>query len=245
MPKKSELIVALDVDHLGEAEDIVKKLIAVVDIFKVGSQLFTMYGPTAVKKIMNLGKKVFLDLKYHDIPQTVSYSTSGAVVLSASTNSQISLQQENAPGVFMLTVHTQGGRQMLEAAAKTSREKAEELKVKRPLVIGVTVLTSDERIENIKDIVLQRSRLAKESGLDGVVASVEEASLIRKEFGEDFIIVTPGIRPTGSQANDQKRIGTPRDAVKAGSNFLVVGRPIIESNNPLKTAQDILQEINS
>ena len=241
--KKPQLIVALDVNTLGEAEKLVKTLDSVVDIFKVGSQLFTTSGPTAVKKIMTLRKKVFLDLKYHDIPNTVSFSTSGAVVLNIKRGAENFIEEN--PGLFMLTVHIVGGKEMLEAAVKASRQKSEELKVQRPFIIGVTVLTSEEKGDNIQNLVLERALLAKEAGLDGVVVSVNEAKMIRQKFGEDFIIVTPGIRPKGADPGDQKRIATPTEAVLQGSNFLVVGRPITESDNPLESAKRILEEINA
>ena len=222
---KPQLIVALDVGTLEEAKTLVDILSPVVDIFKVGSQLFTAAGPEAVRSILAKKKKIFLDLKYHDIPNTVSSAIEAAV----------------SQGIFMLTVHSTGGRAMLEAAVKAGRKKSEELKVNKPFIVGVTVLTSDES----SGLVLDRARLAKEAGLDGVVASVGDVKAIRQALGEDFIIVTPGIRPSGSAVGDQKRVGTPQEAVRAGSNFLVVGRPIIESANPLEAAKKILEEIRS
>ena len=132
---------------------------------------------------------------------------------------------------------------MLKAAVLAGIKTSQEHKVTRPLAVGITVLTSEAKKDNIRRLVLERACLAKESGLDGVVASVEEASLIRKELGEDFIIVTPGIRPKGSEAGDQQRIATPIDAVLSGSDYLVVGRPIVKSPHPLKSAQAIIEEI--
>lgn len=236
LTQKPQLIVALDVDTLEETRKLVDTLSPAVDIFKVGSQLFTACGPAAVRFILARGKRVFLDLKYHDIPNTVANAVSAAVGLSAPMN---------ISGIFMLTVHTAGGREMLEAAVRASLEKSKELKVSRTLIVGVTVLTSEAKDDNIQRLVLERALLAKEAGLDGVVASAQEAKIIREKLGEDFIIVTPGIRPSGSDADDQKRVTTPQEAILNGSNFLVVGRPIIESSDPLLTAKKILEEINS
>jgi orotidine-5'-phosphate decarboxylase len=142
--------------------------------------------------------------------------------------------------VFMMTVHTKGGLAMLKAAAKAAREKAAELKVSRPFIVGVTRLTSDEDSGNIKEEVLQASRLARGAGLDGVVCAVGEAAAVREEFGRDFIIVTPGIRPKGFAPDDQSRVATAREAVKAGADYVVVGRPILEAKDPLTALKEIL-----
>lgn len=222
-----QLIVALDVDTLKEAKAMVDTLSQVVDIFKVGSQLFTAEGPKAVEFVLKKNKKVFLDLKYHDIPNTVFNAVNAAWDL----------------GIFMLTVHVQGGKSMLEAAVKAAQEKSRKIGVQKPLIVGITALTSQDNEDNIAKIVLDRARLARESGLDGVVASSHEALLIRRELGEKFIIVTPGIRPSGSAKGDQKRISTPQEAVLNGSNYLVVGRPIIEADHSLVVAKKILKEI--
>ena len=147
------------------------------------------------------------------------------------------------PGLFMLTVHTQGGEVMLKAAVKASQETAKKYNVNPPFIVGVTVLTSEEKKDNLANLVLERTKLARRSGLDGVVASVQEAQLIRREFGKDFIIVTPGIRPRDSEAGDQKRIATAAEAIRSGSDFLVVGRPIIKAPDPREAAQRILEEI--
>ena len=246
MPPKGQLIVALDVDTFEKARELIGMLSPAVDIFKVGSQLFTVCGPSIVPFIINQHKKVFLDLKYHDIPNTVAQSISGAIALSANRASKDiqHLLKEN-PGLLMCTVHALGGKTMLQAAVQASQEAAEKHNVKRPLIIGVTVLTSEEHNNNVQDTVLKMAHLAKEAGCDGVVTSVNEARAVRQQLGEDFVIVTPGIRPEGSSPGDQKRIATPRQAIANGSNFLVVGRPIIESDNPLNAAKNILQEINS
>ncbi len=241
-PKKAELIVALDVDTLEEMRRLMDTLSPVADIFKVGSQLFTACGPTAVKLILSRGKKVFLDLKYHDIPNTVASAVRSAVGLG------INLQREEVAytyGVFMLTVHVVGGKEMLEMAVKAAQDKAKDTGIEKPLIVGITVLTSETKKDSIKNLVLERALLAKSCGLDGVVASGEEAALIREKTGPSFIIVTPGIRSSGGEANDQKRIVTPAQAIKNGSNFLVVGRPIVAASDPISAAKKIIDEINS
>ena len=224
----AQLIVALDVDTLDEAKRIIEDLGDIVDIFKVGSRLFVAHGPSVVHDLQAKGKKVFLDLKFHDIPNTVAGAVRSAVSLSP---------------LFMLTVHTQGGLEMLQAACKAAKEQADALGVPKPLIIGVTVLTSQARDADTNDIVMQRALLAKQAGLDGVVASVEEAALVRGRLGKGFIIVTPGIRPAGTDAGDQKRAATPAAAMQSGSDFIVVGRPIIQAPSPRQAALKILGEI--
>ncbi|HEY5599116.1 MAG TPA: orotidine-5'-phosphate decarboxylase [Candidatus Manganitrophaceae bacterium] len=227
--KTAQLIVALDVQTIKEARAIIKSLGTAVGIYKVGSQLFTAFGTEVIRVLAKEQKKIFLDLKYHDIPNTVYNAVGSAVALN----------------VMMLTVHTSGGKQMLEAAVKAAQEQAEKLKIKRPLVVGVTVLTSEADSGNVKDIIIEKARLAKNCGLDGVVASPQEAKMIREELGEDFIIVTPGIRPEGAEAGDQKRTATPEEAVLSGSDFLVVGRPIVQAKDPLRAARSIISEIKN
>ena len=233
-----KLIVALDVETVDEAKKLIEILSPAVNIFKVGSQLFTAVGPEIVNFISNRGKKVFLDLKFHDIPNTVANAVSSAVALNQNV-------KNHQAGIFMMTVHTIGGKEMLQRASAAAKDKAKVLGLNKPFVVGITVLTSDESKDDLSSIVLQRARLAMESGLDGVVASSHEAAMIRKECGEDFIIVTPGIRPSGSDAGDQKRITTPKEAIENGSNYLVVGRPILKAANPLAAAKDILEEIRN
>ena len=225
--RTAQLIVALDVGTLREAKALIKSLGPSVGIYKVGSQLFTAFGPEVIRVLAKARKKTFLDLKYHDIPNTVYNAVGSAVSLN----------------VVMLTVHISGGKQMLEAAAKAAREQAKKMKVSRPLVVGVTVLTSEADQGNVKDIIIEKARLAKSCGLDGVVASPQEAKMIRNELGEGFIIVTPGIRPSGAAAGDQKRTATPKEAVLSGSDFLVVGRPIVQAADPSQAARAILDEI--
>ena len=238
--KNTQLIVALDVDNFDDAKNIIDQLEDSVEIFKIGSQLFTLYGPFITRYLQSLGKKVFLDLKFHDIPNTVASAVKSAVQLSVSPN-----KQEGYEALYMLTVHTVGGEEMLKAAVKAKDEMAKKLKVAAPLIVGVTVLTSQAKDDTTDALVLERAMLAKRCGLDGVVASVEEAGMIRKHCGENFIIVTPGIRPAGAELADQKRVATPKGAIKEGSNYLVVGRPIVQSNDPQEAAMAILDEINS
>jgi len=237
--KKPQLILALDLENFEEARQLIDDLDDSVEIFKVGSQMFTSYGPFITRYLQSKGKKVFLDLKFHDIPNTVASAVKSAVSLSVSPNND----PQFAP-LYMLTVHTVGGKEMLEAAAKAAKEQAKALNVERPFIVGVTVLTSAAKDANLEKTVLERARLAREAGLDGVVASVEEAAMIRRELGPDFLIVTPGIRPADASLNDQKRVATPKVAVEAGSNFLVVGRPIIQAPSRREAALNILKEIN-
>ncbi|NTV30194.1 MAG: orotidine-5'-phosphate decarboxylase [Candidatus Omnitrophica bacterium] len=246
---KQRLILALDVSDFDEARRLIDRLGDAVEIYKVGYQLFVAYGPFVVRYLQAQGRKVFLDLKFHDIPNTVSNALSSAVGLSVPPHDALKADGQSlgrfAP-LFMATVHTQGGAEMMKAAAEAARKRAAELKVDRPLVVGVTVLTSDAATEATAGLVLDRARLAKESGLDGVVASVKEAAMLRREMGKDFVIVTPGIRPAegaGSEAGDQKRVDTPAGAIKNGSSFLVVGRPIVKAADPKSAAESILSEI--
>jgi len=232
--QKGQLIVALDVDSFEKARRLVEQLKEEVNIFKVGSEIFTACGRDIIHYLLKLDKKVFLDLKFHDIPNTVANAVSAAVNLRTGDQS-----------IFMCTVHTVGGRQMLERACAAAEKAAQDIDVPRPLIVGITVLTSEDKADNIQNLVLQRAQLAKSCGLDGIVASSQEAEFLRREMGNDFLIITPGIRPAGADVGDQKRVTTPKDAVHAGSNFLVVGRPIIAADNPLESAKSILQEINS
>lgn len=237
---KPQLIVALDVENFKQAKKLIDSLEDTVKVFKVGSQLFTAYGPFVTRYLQAKGKKVFLDLKFHDIPNTVASAVKSAVSLSVPPNKE----KDFAP-LFMLTVHTSGGQEMLEAAVKAAKEQSKKLKVKAPLIVGVTVLTSQAKEDKLQALVLERALLAKRTGLDGVVASVEESPLIKRYCPKNFIVVTPGIRPAGADVGDQKRVATPRTAIESGSNFLVVGRPIVQADNPLKAAKAILKEISS
>lgn len=252
--KKTQLIVALDVEKLKDAEALVELLYPTVGLFKIGSQLFTACGPEAVKMVGSKKAQVFLDLKFFDIPNTVysavASGTSSSIAISyISTGFNESKMEDQVKEavrlfpVFMMTVHTSGGEEMMRSAAQAAKVKAEELKRHKPLIVGVTVLTSDKGGAHIEKRVIDLALSAKNAGLDGIVCSVEEAAAVRKTCGQDFIIVTPGIRPQGAQAGDQKRVATPAAAIAAGSDFLVVGRPIVEAKDPPAAAKDILKEI--
>lgn len=235
-----KLIVALDVGSLEEARRFVGILYPTVKFFKIGSQLFTACGPAVVEMIGRRGARVFLDLKFYDIPKTV-YLVSGTGTSCAFTYVAASQGVKNlaSPPVFMMSVHIKGGIDMLREAVKGASEKATELNIKKPFIVGVTKLTSEEA--TLKE-VLDAARIAKEAGLDGVVCSALEAKKIREEFGVNFIIVTPGIRPKGSSADDQKRTTTAKEAIEAGSDFIVVGRTILKAVDPLKAAQEMIAE---
>jgi orotidine-5'-phosphate decarboxylase len=236
----AQLILALDLETFEEASKLIDSVSDSIDIFKVGSQMFTAYGPFITRYLQSKGKKVFLDSKFHDIPATVASAVKSAISLSVNPG-----KDPNFSPIFMLTVHTAGGQEMLEAAVQAGQTRAKELGVESPLIVGVTVLTSAAKDPNLKSLVLERAWMARQAGLDGVVASVEEAQLIRKELGQDFLIVTPGIRPADASLNDQKRVATPASAVKQGSNFLVVGRPILQAPSPRQAALNIIAEMKT
>jgi len=231
---KDRLIVALDVEGLAQAEALLDRLQGVVGAWKIGSQLFTASGPTAVELVQKRGGAVFLDLKFHDIPNTVA----GAV------------REATRMGVFMLNVHASGGTPMLKAAAEAARQAAREFGVKKPLCLAVTVLTSLDRALlqrelnvplSVEGQVLHLAGLAKAAGLDGSVCSPQEIRAIRNAFGREWVIVTPGVRPTGSDAGDQARVSTPEQAISAGADYLVVGRPITSAPDPKAAATAILE----
>ena len=224
------IIVALDAKSQYDALTIAEQLDPALCRVKVGKELFTHEGPSVVKALHDKGFEVFLDLKFHDIPNTTAQAVCAAADL----------------GVWMVNVHASGGRKMMETCVE--RLKAGNYNTQ---LIAVTVLTSMGR-EDLKDIGLdvepfeQVKRLAKltqDSGLDGVVCSAQEAKMLRETLGQDFALVTPGIRPAGSNADDQKRILTPKQAMLDGSTHLVIGRPITQSENPSQTLRDILVTI--
>jgi len=234
---RERLIVALDVEGLDRAKELADILYPTVKIFKIGSQLFTACGTEIIRLIQRKGGKVFLDLKFHDIPNTVRGAVESATRL----------------GVYMMTVHTLGGEEMLRKAAESARLTAERLKMQRPKLLGVTVLTSmDGRSlrkigmgADVKEAVRRLARSAKKNGLDGVVASANEISMLKKTVGRDFIIVTPGIRPAGSSKGDQKRVATPGEAIKRGAGYIVVGRSVIAAGDPKSEAEKILTEMKN
>jgi len=260
------LLVALDVDGLDQAATLLDTLSGVVTGCKIGNQLFTAAGPAAVEAARKRGFRVFLDLKYHDIPNTVA----GAV------------REATRLGVFMLNVHAGGGLAMMRAAAEAATRAAKDLAVPRPICLGVTVLTSLDRhaldaelgiVSTVESHVLRLAGLAKAAGLDGCVASAREIGPLRLQFGKKFVIVTPGIRPAGgppgirapskeggmggsgtgppSQAiiatpsgDDQVRTATAAAAIEAGADYIVVGRPITAAPNPRAAAQAVLEELS-
>src|SRR5438132_2533945 len=239
---KDRLVVALDVPDRDSAMPLVEQVSGLVGMFKIGSQLFTAEGPELVRELVASGERVFLDLKFHDIPNTVSGAVESAARL----------------GVSILNVHTLGGSEMMRAAAHAAGERGL-LWITRPAVLGVTVLTSMDKTD-LADVgitselgseVVRLAALAQDSGLDGIVASPHEIRLIRECItAERFIILTPGIRPTwtceanGFKKGDQKRVATPRDAIRDGADFIVVGRPITDDPDPSAAAERILEEIS-
>jgi orotidine-5'-phosphate decarboxylase len=244
--QRGQLIVALDVDSFEAARQIVDGLQEQVRIYKIGSQLFTACGPAIVRHLQAMGKDVFLDLKFHDIPNTVAQAVKNVVRLNIPVFEQSPDKATNSAAfgsIILCTLHTSGGPEMLAAAAQAAAKEAETAQVTRPKLVGVTVLTSEANTVNIRDIVFQRAQAAQAAGLDGIVASSQEAAMVRQKLGADFIVVTPGIRPRGSAVGDQKRVTTPAEAVQNGSDFLVVGRPIVKADNPSLAATSILQEI--
>lgn len=229
------LIVALDVPNLKTAKHLIKLLYPSVEIFKIGSFLFTACGPEAVEMVHKAGGKVFLDLKFHDIPNTVANAASEVAKM----------------GVFMFNIHASGGIKMMQAAVEASRKSAAVAAKPKPLVLAVTILTSMDEpdlrqlgiLRNTEEQVIYLASLSKDAGCDGVICSVEETAHIRKNLGSDFVIVTPGIRPKGAELSDQKRIATSCHAIEAGSDYIVVGRPIIEAQDPLAVANKMLEEM--
>jgi orotidine-5'-phosphate decarboxylase len=231
-----KLIVALDVETPSDALALVKQLRDVAGVFKIGSQLFTLAGPQIVKDVVASGAKVFLDLKFHDIPHQVAGAARSAAQL----------------GVSLFTVHASGGAEMMRRAAEAVAEVAEHENIARPAVLAVSVLTSMDANalaqiginSSPEESVLRLVKLAEQSGVDGVVASPQEAKTIRTSVGNrEFLIVTPGIRPSGGGGDDQRRVATPEAALKAGADYLVVGRPITAAPDPVAAAHQIAAEM--
>ncbi len=235
MTPEDRLLVALDVAGLGEAEALIGRLAGAVTGCKIGTQLFTAAGPAAVEAARKRGLRVFLDLKFHDIPNTVA----GAV------------REATRLGVFMLNVHASGGLAMMRAAADAAATAARDFAVPRPLCLGVTVLTSLDRRALEREVgvpasveahVLALAERAHEAGLDGCVASPREIRMLRLALGDRWVLVTPGIRPA-ERADDQVRVATPRQAIAAGADYLVVGRPITSAADPAAAAHEILGQL--
>lgn len=227
--RQAALILALDVDSFLRAKYFVDLLYPKVKIFKVGLQLFTACHDKIIKYIREKGGRVFLDLKFFDIPNTVANASKEVVKLG---------------GIEMFTVHTQGGLEMMRRAKEAVLNEARRSGIKAPLIIGVTALTSEAKSSKITPLVISLTNVATSAGLDGVVASVKETRHLRQKFSRDLIIVTPGIRLPQDAKGDQERIATPEEARKAGSNYIVVGRPILEAENPVSAAREIIKQIS-
>jgi orotidine-5'-phosphate decarboxylase len=227
------LIIALIQDDIKEAEKIVKLLKEDVTTFEIGAPTYTALGPDVIKMVHNHGCKVYLDLKYHDIPSTVA----GAVRVATKL------------GVEMLDVHAAGGHDMLSRTVDAALEAAGS-KAKMPKLLAVTVLTSMETLADIgvqfevREQVVRLARMSKDCGLHGVVASPLEIALIRKACGDKFLIVTPGVRPLGVAAQDQRRFSSPVMAISAGADFLVIGRPVVQATDPRAVVHQIIKEIS-
>ena len=228
-----KIIVALDFSSTEQVFAFTDRVDPGLCRLKVGKELFTHAGPDLVRSLVDKGFDIFLDLKFHDIPNTVAKACTAAAEL----------------GVWMMNIHASGGRPMMEAAYEALTKR----KGRRPLLIGVTVLTSLDRndlnemgiLSSPAEQVLRLARLAQVSGLDGVVCSPQEVKVLRGELGKKFLLVTPGIRPAGSDQGDQKRVMIPVDAIQAGSNYLVIGRPITQADDPVKVLNTINQEISA
>ena len=238
MDVQKKVIIALDFPNSDKASALGDILGEKAKIYKVGSELLTSYGPGIVKELRDKGKDVFLDLKFHDIPNTVGASAKVSTSL----------------GVKIFNVHASGGSEMMKKAKEESLKEAVKNGQAPPLVLGVTILTSltsDMLVEELKILcsvdnqVIHLAKLAKDSGLDGVVCSPFEAKMIKEACGNDFIVLTPGIRPLWSVTDDQKRFKTPQDAITDGADFLVIGRPVTKNEDPKGAFEKILDEINS
>ncbi|OGP14168.1 MAG: orotidine 5'-phosphate decarboxylase [Deltaproteobacteria bacterium RIFCSPLOWO2_02_FULL_50_16] len=232
--RSEKLIVALDVSTEDDAKELIRQLKKDVTFFKVGLQLFTSAGSKIISYLHKSHLKTFLDLKFFDVPATV-----GKACMEATKK-----------GVSMLNVHALGGREMIERAVDATGNIAEKLEIRKPLLLAVTVLTSSSNLGEIglaaetKDLVLKLALMAKEAGADGVVCSPQEIEAVRRECGDNFVIVTPGIRLPDQEPDDQKRIATPAAAIKAGADYIVVGRPITKAEDPLRVVQIINASIH-
>lgn len=236
MKAKDKLIVALDVEDLDAAERLMDQMQGLVAHYKLGAQLLTAAGPDAVRRVRRRGFGVFYDAKFHDIPRTVDAAVTAACRL----------------GATIVNVHASGGREMMTAAAKAAEAVARQMRQPKAQVLAVTVLTSlnqqilEEEVgvhRHVENHVVHLAKLAQESGLDGVVASPREIAALRKACGPEFVILTPGIRPGGSDRGDQKRTLTPGEAVALGANYLVVGRPVVQAKDPAGVVRQIQKEM--
>jgi orotidine-5'-phosphate decarboxylase len=233
---KNRIIFALDVEHFGEAQHWVNRLKDRVGVFKVGKQLFTHAGPKVIDMIRQKGQEAFLDLKFHDIPNTVAKAGEEATKL----------------GVAMFNLHALGGFEMMKKTVEAAKAVAKSLGTPKPLILAVTILTSMDE-EALKEVGVQGplveevgrlAALSLKAGVDGVVASPQEIGIIRQRCGEKFLIVTPGIRHPSDKKDDQKRTLSPKQAIAAGANYLVIGRPIKEAKDPLEAVQKIIEDIS-
>jgi orotidine-5'-phosphate decarboxylase len=221
---RNRLIVALDVPTRAEALSVAERVGPHAGHLKVGMRLFTAEGPDLVRALKAAGHGIFLDLKYHDIPNTVAEAAAAAAAL----------------GVDFFDVHASGGADMMRAASAASREEAARLGLRPPAMLAVTVLTS---MPSTSAQVVALAELARDSGADGVVASAREARAVREAVGPGFLIVTPGIRPSGTANNDQRRVATPREAIESGADYIVVGRPILKAEDPARAAMAVVSEM--
>ena len=232
---RERLILALDVDDLERVKALVSLLGSKVGMFKVGKQLFTHAGPQAVKLIQGMGGEVFLDLKFHDIPNTVAKAAIEATRL----------------GVKMFNVHASGSLEMMRLTVREVSRVCRQEGLRRPIMLAVTVLTSLNKSDlqrvgvdgEVADQVIRLALLTRQAGMDGVVASPQEVAPIRAACGRRFIIVSPGVRPQRAKRNDQRRVMTPEEAIRAGADYIVVGRPIMEAKDPMRAAQEIITEM--
>jgi len=233
---RDRIALALDVDNDHDALAIVAELKDSVGVFKVGHQLFTAYGPDIVRRIIGMGGRVFLDLKYHDIPNTVAKASAEAVKL----------------GVSIFNVHSLGGIDMMKAAAEAAKETAGKYNLPAPTVLAVTILTSMDEKSMRKELKITRSlqrevahlaRLAQRAGMHGVVASPQEIKMLRRVVRGEFVILTPGVRPVWADKDDQKRVMTPGEAVRAGADYIVVGRPVLRARDRKAAVEKMLEEL--
>lgn len=232
--KYNPIICALDTKDVKEASKLCENIKPYVGFIKLGLEFFTKNGPQGFEQVAKSGVPIFLDLKFHDIPNTVAEAISSALTLDVS----------------IITIHTLGGGEMMKAAAQAAKETADKLKKKPPLIVGVTILTSmddndlsgigiDRKVAKQVEVLAQ---LAKKSGLDGVVCSPHEIELVKSVCGSDFKTIVPGVRPKSAEAGDQKRIMTPSEALSKGADYLVIGRPITKAQNPALAAKEIYNE---